>query len=160
MSVSIWEGSRAERVAAALEEIAASSHIIDDTAGTGDLDKTWSANKLASIDDDVSDLKDAVDDLQNDVGDLTDEVDLKVNKPTTSPDGTSGQLLRTNGDGTTTWVDVGTPTDAQVDDAVSDWLDAHPEATTTVEDGSITAAKLSSGLVATAAEVKTYLGIT
>ena len=34
------------------------------------------------------------------------------------------------------------PTDAQVDSAVSDWLDLHPEATTTVQDGSITNAKL------------------
>ncbi len=60
-------------------------------------------------------------------------VAAKVNKPTGSPNGTSGQLLRTNGDGTTTWVDEGTPTDTQVTDAVDDWLTAHPEATTTVD---------------------------
>ena len=40
------------------------------------------------------------------------------------------------------------PTDAQVESAVSDWLDDHPEATTTVEDGSITYAKLASALAA------------
>ena len=34
-----------------------------------------------------------------------------------------------------------------VTDAVNDWLDAHPEATTTVEDGSITTAKLADGAV-------------
>ena len=33
-----------------------------------------------------------------------------------------------------------------VEQAVSDWLDDHPEATTTVEDGSITKAKLASAL--------------
>lgn len=33
-----------------------------------------------------------------------------------------------------------------VSEAVSDWLDAHPEATTTVEDGSITKAKLASSM--------------
>ena len=33
-----------------------------------------------------------------------------------------------------------------VGDAVSDWLDEHPEATTTVQDGSITEAKLSSDI--------------
>lgn len=39
------------------------------------------------------------------------------------------------------------PTDAQVDDAVSDWLTAHPEATTTVQDGAISTAKLADGAV-------------
>lgn len=45
------------------------------------------------------------------------------------------------------------PTDAQVATAVSDWLDDHPEATTTVQDGSITEAKLDSNLQGTVAEV-------
>ena len=40
----------------------------------------------------------------------------------------------------------GKPTDAQVTSAVDAWLDAHPEATTTVEDGSITKAKLDNNL--------------
>lgn len=39
------------------------------------------------------------------------------------------------------------PTDAQVTTAVDAWLDDHPEATTTVEDGSITNAKLASSFV-------------
>ena len=38
------------------------------------------------------------------------------------------------------------PTDAQVTTAVDAWLDDHPEATTTVEDGAITKAKLDSTL--------------
>ena len=66
-----------------------------------------------------------------------------------SPDSkyvTSGQLLRTKGDGKTEWVSVGLPTDEQTAEAVSSWLTAHPEATTTVEDGSITFAKLNSNL--------------
>lgn len=37
-----------------------------------------------------------------------------------------------------------TPTDTQVENAVDDWLTDHPEATTTVQDGSITYAKLAS----------------
>ena len=45
---------------------------------------------------------------------------------------------------------VGTPTDAQVESAVSDWLDNHPEATTTVEDGSITNAKIADGTITNA----------
>ena len=39
------------------------------------------------------------------------------------------------------------PTDTQVTDAVDAWLDDHPEATTTVEDGAITNAKLASSFV-------------
>lgn len=65
------------------------------------------------------------------------------NQPT---DGTDGQLLRTKGDGTTEWVDEGLPTDEQTAQAVSDWLDAHPEATTTVADGSLTEAKFTNAL--------------
>ena len=94
--------------------------------------------------------------------------------------GTNGQILQTNGDGTTQWVDkttggvsdytalsnkpqingvelsgnktsadlgIGNPTDEQVAASVKAWLDEHPEATTTVEDGSITEAKLADGAV-------------
>lgn len=42
---------------------------------------------------------------------------------------------------------LGTPNDTQVNSAVSAWLAAHPEATTTVTDGSITNAKLASSFV-------------
>lgn len=38
---------------------------------------------------------------------------------------------------------------ATIEGYVSDWLDLHPEATTTVEDGSITMAKLASSLAST-----------
>lgn len=42
----------------------------------------------------------------------------------------------------------GKPDAATIIQAVNDWLDDHPEATTTVEDGSITEAKLASALAA------------
>ena len=45
-------------------------------------------------------------------------------------------------------IDAATDAEA-ITKAVSEWLEAHPEATTTVEDGSITLAKLSTDLVAT-----------
>lgn len=74
----------------------------------------------------------------------------KVNMPKdeyNQPDnGQAGQLLRTNGDGSTDWVDEGLPTDEQTAQAVSDWLNDHPEATTTVVDGSLTEAKFSASL--------------
>lgn len=60
--------------------------------------------------------------------------------------GEDGQMLRTHGDGTTEWVPVGLPTDEQTAQAVSEWLDAHPEATTTVQDGSLTEAKFANSL--------------
>lgn len=59
--------------------------------------------------------------------------------------GDNGQLLRTNGDGSTSWVDEGLPTDEQTAQAVTNWLNDHPEATTTVADGSLTYAKLVRG---------------
>ena len=39
--------------------------------------------------------------------------------------------------------DAGSPDPEVIEQAVSDWLEEHPEATTTVEDGSITYAKLA-----------------
>lgn len=44
---------------------------------------------------------------------------------------------------------------AVIEQAVADWLDAHPEATTTVQDGSITEEKLASELAAKIGEIDT-----
>ena len=83
---------------------------------------------------------------ESDVSDLKSALGNKVSKPSTLPNGTSGQFLRTNGDGTTTWVDYGLPTDAQTANAVSTWLDNHPEATTTVQDHSLQRIKFTEDL--------------
>lgn len=56
--------------------------------------------------------------------------------------GTTGQVLTTLADGHTRWEDPIVPSDAQAEEVITEWLDAHPEATTTVEDGSVTDAKL------------------
>ena len=86
-------------------------------------------------------------------------LETKVNQPIDEhnqyTDGIAGQLLRTKGDGSTEWSDVGQPTDAQTAQAISDWLDAHPEATTTVQDGSLTEAKFSTALAVKA--IKDYV---
>lgn len=50
--------------------------------------------------------------------------------------------------------DDGTATDQQVNNSVTAWLNAHPEATTTVEDGAISAEKLSDSLAETLGVVK------
>ena len=135
-------------------------NVIDDTAGIGDTDVAWSANKTKTEMDSIvvvesTQPQQAGNKLwikENDeetytvptYTELTTGLNTKVNKPVS--EGTSGQILRTNGNGTTTWVSVGLPTDAQTESAVNDWLKDHPEATTTVQDGAITYQKLDSSL--------------
>lgn len=63
----------------------------------------------------------------------------KVDKPSVDDD---GKIPRAKG-GEVEWVDVGQPTDEQTNSAVSSWLNEHPEATTTVQDGSITEHKIN-----------------
>lgn len=46
---------------------------------------------------------------------------------------------------------IGKPSDAQVATALDNYLDQHPEAT--LQDGSVTQAKLNSGLYATDAQI-------
>ena len=73
----------------------------------------------------------------------------KVNQPLFSgvpTNGTSGQVLRTLGDGTTEWATVGLPSEAQTSAALSEWLEDHPDVTTTVQNNSITLDKLSPAL--------------
>lgn len=91
--------------------------------------------------------------LDSEVDALTESDAAKVVKPAT--DGTAGQVLQTNGDGTTAWIDRALPTDEQTAEAVSEWLDEHPEATTTVEDASITEAKLATGLATKVGKIET-----
>ena len=79
-------------------------------------------------------LKDAQ--ARADIESLNGSLENKVNLPSNGY-GTSGKILRSTGTGTE-WATVGQPTDAQTAEAVSDWLEAHPEATTTVQNGAIT----------------------
>ena len=96
---------------------------------------------------------------QNADNNLQTQINAKLDKPDLT--GANGQIL-TYQDGATEWSNVGTPTDAQVESAVSDWLDDHPEATTTVQDGSITDAKLvqSGGILSNALQYKGWLNST
>jgi len=61
--------------------------------------------------------------------------------------GALGQVLSTLADGTTKWEDPVVPSDEQAEEVITTWLDAHPEATTTVQDGAITTVKLANGSV-------------
>lgn len=82
----------------------------------------------------------------DEITDLKEDLNYKVNQPLDEHDlptnGVAGQSLRTKGNGRTEWADVGLPTDEQTAQAISDWLDNHPEATTTVQDHSLTYEKL------------------
>lgn len=66
----------------------------------------------------------------------------KINKPST----TDNNKIPRAKDGEIEWVEVGQPTDEQANSAVSNWLNEHPEATTTVQDESITEVKLTKEL--------------
>lgn len=63
----------------------------------------------------------------------------KVDKPSADDEGKIPRAKR----GGVEWVEVGQPTDEQTDSAVTKWLDNHPEATTTVQDGSIIEEKIN-----------------
>lgn len=82
-------------------------------------------------------------DLSARVTETTVELDNKIPWPTApfSKYGADGQVLRTNGDGSTQWQAPLIPTDQQAETYINAWLNAHPEATTTVQDGSLTTAK-------------------
>ena len=60
-------------------------------------------------------------------------------------EGADGQYVRKDGD-KVIWATVGTPTQSQVETIVNTWLDEHPEATTSVQDGSISYQKLAMAL--------------
>lgn len=68
------------------------------------------------------------------VGEAVEQVEKdKIDNPSTDDD---GKIPRAR-DGVVEWVEVGQPTDEQTESAVTKWLDKHPEATTTVQEGSI-----------------------
>lgn len=135
--------------------------------------KTWASREFIKrtdmnhLEEGVGNNSEAIDALIDDVATkaettaLNEEIaraqaaeELKLNAPAASF-GTEGQLLRTRGDGTTEWATFGSPSSAQVDVAVSEWLDEHPEVTTTVEDGAITEAKLATGLATKVGKIET-----
>lgn len=73
---------------------------------------------------------------------VIEELNKKLNKPLLKPDGTLGDVLISNGDGTTSWKDMSTEYAPFIVQAVDEWLEEHPDVTTTVENGSITLEKL------------------
>lgn len=77
---------------------------------------------------------------------VMEEIEKRVLKPENNPNGNAGEYLTSNGDGTTSWTDMNPIIISAIYEAVAEWLDEHPEATTTVEDGSLTSAKFTDAL--------------
>ena len=71
--------------------------------------------------------------------------DSKVSYPATNVYGAYGDVLASNADGTTRWVDPISYSQEYIADAVSQWLDDHPEATVNIDDYSLTYEKLVKG---------------
>ena len=76
--------------------------------------------------------------LKTETGSLKEE---KVDKPSITD---NGKIPRAN-NGDIEWANVGQPTDEQTSNAVTSWLNEHPEATTTVQDRSLTMDKMVIG---------------
>ncbi len=90
----------------------------------------------------------------NELTNHVDEVDTQLQGskvpypvPPASKFGTDGQVLSSHGNGTTEWVDPLTIDEETAGPVIDAWLDAHPEATTTVLDNSVTTAKIADGAV-------------
>lgn len=82
----------------------------------------------------------AGDAVRSQIGKLKED---KVDKPSISDDGKIPKAK----EGGVEWVEVGQPTDDQTDSAVTKWLDKHPEATTTVQDGVIGEKKIEASFL-------------
>ena len=161
--------------AAAEADIPDPTSIIDDTAGDGDTNKVWSADKT---DSELADVKSAIQqkyekpqngipasDLASGVipdvsgfytkpqtgipaSDLADDVipDVSGKQDAPTSGAVAGKVLGLDNNLDPIWTDQPSVDPEDIADAVSDWLDDHPEATTTVEDGAISYAKLNSTL--------------
>lgn len=77
--------------------------------------------------------------VRKQIGNLTED---KVDKPSVAD---NNKIPRAKNGGVE-WVEVGQPTDEQTNNAVTSWLNNHPEVTTTVQNKSITSEKLSTDL--------------
>ena len=100
------------------------TEIIDDNAGSGDTDKVWSADKSAG-----------------EAQSLMTEITNKADEPTGTK--VAGKVYGLDNSLNPVWVDGASIDPSDIAEAVDAWLDEHPEATTTVEDGSITEEKLA-----------------
>lgn len=83
----------------------------------------------------------AGDAMRGQVEKLNDDLTQYIYKPTLED---NNKFPRAK-DGNVEWVEQGMPTDEQTSNAINNWLNAHPEATTTVSDNSLTINKMVIG---------------
>lgn len=76
---------------------------------------------------------------------LEEQIDTKLNKPVEDPAGEPDDILYSLGNGQTEWRPLAEITQ-ELYEFVDEWLTSHPEVTTTVQDRSITAVKLTEAL--------------
>lgn len=81
--------------------------------------------------------------VSNDVSQLKEDFVKKIDKPSVADEGKTPRAKN----GNVEWVEQGLPSDSQTETAVTNWLNDHPEATTTVQDGSITDIKIEESLL-------------
>lgn len=81
--------------------------------------------------------------IRKDVSQLKEDVFKKIDKPSVADEGKTPRAKN----GNVEWVEQGLPSDSQTETAVTNWLNDHPEATTTVQDGSITDIKIEESLL-------------
>lgn len=98
---------------------------------------------VSQLGDELEETNEALDNLRRDV----DDTYVPFPAAPLTKYGTSGQVLETLGDGTTRWHDPVTVTAEIAGPIIDDWLDDHPEATTTIEDGAVTTQKIADGAV-------------
>lgn len=80
--------------------------------------------------------------VREQVGKLNEDLTHYIYKPTLED---NNKFPRAK-DGNIEWVEQGLPTDEQTSNAINNWLNAHPEATTTVLDESLTESKFTNDL--------------
>lgn len=110
----------------------------------------------AQIKENANDIKKIENRLTTDEGEIEDiqtSITLIDNKklpfplhPNNTVDfGTYGKIAASNGIGGTQWVDPVSPNQDEIEQALENWIDAHPGSTATVNDNSLTAKKLATG---------------
>lgn len=153
-----WDGTRYNTPGEAVRQQIADLHVlIGDEPG-----RAISASAISYGDSDVETALDGVNGRLEQVADVSvvygklviDGVSYDlggVGIVSITKTGTSGlidtyTILMTDGTSTTFTVTNGDASDAKIQGFIEDWLDNHPEATTTIQDGSVTEEKLHSDL--------------
>lgn len=118
------------RIDNAISSVTTDTEVIDIRVGT---DGTTYPTAGAAVRGQVTGLKQDLADVDSRLS------ESKIDKPTTAD---NNKFPRAK-NGNVEWVEHGLPTDEQTETAVQKWLNEHPEATTTVQDKSLTIDKLT-----------------